>query len=121
MKNSRSCWRRIEQSHMPALFGLSFCLLLLAALASLCLGAVKLSPDALIRNMDILRFIRIPRTLAAIFAGAGLAGTGVIIQTLLGNPLAGPNIIGVNAGAGFMVLAAGLLFPLQPRLPQHAQ
>ena len=116
MKNSRSCWRRIEQGRMPALFGLSFCLLLLAALASLCLGAVKLSPDALIRNMDILRFIRIPRTLAAIFAGAGLAGTGVIIQTLLGNPLAGPNIIGVNAGAGFMVLAAGLLFPLHPRL-----
>lgn len=116
MKNLQSCCRRIRENHIPALFCLSFCLLLLAILASLCLGAAKFSPAELIRNRDILHYIRIPRTLAAIFAGAGLAGTGVIIQTLLGNPLAGPNIIGVNSGAGFMVLAAGLLFPLYPRL-----
>ena len=98
------------------MFGLSITLLLLAGLASLCLGAVKYTPAQLIENADILRYIRIPRILAAVFAGAGLAGTGMIIQTLLGNSLAGPNIIGVNSGAGFIALAAGLLFPLRPQL-----
>ncbi len=40
-----------------------------------------------------------PRTLAALLCGSALAVGGVIIQGVLGNPLAGPNIIGVNAGA----------------------
>ena len=113
MKNSRNCFRKIDT---PVLFGLSTAFLLLAGLVSLCLGAAKYTPAQLIENADILRYIRIPRILAAVFAGAGLAGTGMIIQTLLGNSLAGPNIIGVNSGAGFMALAAGLLFPLYPRL-----
>lgn len=39
-----------------------------------------------------------PRTLAALLCGSALAVGGVIIQGVLGNPLAGPNIIGVNAG-----------------------
>lgn len=111
MKNLLSYLRRIK-----SILFLSIILLLLALPASLCLGAAKYTPAELIENMDILRYIRVPRVLAAVFAGAGLAGTGVIIQTLLGNPLAGPNIIGVNSGAGFMVLVFGLLFPLTPRL-----
>ena len=37
--------------------------------------------------------------------------SGTVLQGVLANPLAGPNIIGVNAGSGFFVLAASLLFP----------
>lgn len=73
-------------------------------------------PAQLLERPDILRYIRFPRVMAAVFAGAGLAGAGVIIQTLLGNSLAGPNIIGVNSGAGFMTLIAALVFPLIPQL-----
>jgi len=116
MKNSQNCFLKIRRMDDSILFGLSSALLLLAILISLCLGAAKYTPAQLIENADILRYIRIPRVLAAVFAGAGLAGTGMIIQILLGNSLAGPNIIGVNSGAGFMVLAAGLLFPLKPHL-----
>lgn len=116
MKNSRSFFRKIKEIHISALFGLSTVLLLSAILVSLCIGAAKYTPAQLLANMDILRYIRVPRVLAAVFAGAGLAGTGVIIQTLLGNSLAGPNIIGVNSGAGFMVIIAGLLFPLRPQM-----
>lgn len=59
----------------------------------------------------ILKYIRIPRVVAAIVAGVGLATAGVIIQTVFANPLAGPNIIGVNSGAGFAIVLFYALFP----------
>lgn len=59
----------------------------------------------------ILRHVRLPRTAAAILSGAALAVSGAVLQAVLANPLAGPNIIGVNAGSGFFVLAAAILFP----------
>ena len=120
MKNSRNCLRRAGKINDPALFGLSAALLAAAACVSLFLGAAKITPAALFANGDILLYIRVPRILAAVFAGAGLAGAGVVIQTLLGNSLAGPNIIGVNSGAGFMAIIAGLLFPLVPQLQPAA-
>ncbi len=98
-----------------AVFTCSLLALAVTLSVSLCVGVVMYSPADLLLRPDILRYIRFPRVLAALFAGAGLAGAGVIIQTLLGNALAGPNIIGVNSGAGFMTLIAALIFP---RLPQ---
>lgn len=59
----------------------------------------------------ILLYVRIPRAFAAVLAGMGLAVSGAVIQTVLGNSLAGPNIIGVNAGAGFAVVLSGSLIP----------
>ena len=59
----------------------------------------------------ILRHVRLPRVIAALLAGAALSVSGTVLQGVLANPLAGPNIIGVNAGSGFFVLAASLLFP----------
>lgn len=97
-------------------FAVSILALLLAIVLSLCVGVVMYTPAQLFEMPDILRYIRFPRVLAAVFAGAGLAGAGVIIQTLLGNSLAGPNIIGVNSGAGFMTLIAALVFPLIPQM-----
>jgi iron complex transport system permease protein len=98
------------------LIGASALLLVLTALASLCLGAAFLSLRQVLELHDIVRFVRVPRTLAAIFAGAGLAGAGVIIQTLLSNPLASPSVIGVNAGAGLFSVVTYLLFPFLPAL-----
>ena len=97
-------------------FAVSILALLLAIVLSLCVGVVMYTPAQLLEMPDILRYIRFPRVMAAVFAGAGLAGAGVIIQTLLGNSLAGPNIIGVNSGAGFMTLIAALVFPLIPQM-----
>ena len=114
MKNSLNFFRRIKKISAPALTAWSAALLLTAALVSLCFGASRYTPGELLQNMDILRYVRLPRVLAAMFAGAGFAGCGVIIQTLLGNSLAGPNIIGVNSGAGLMTLIAAALFPLSP-------
>lgn len=43
--------------------------------------------------------LRWPRLLAALAGGAGLACAGVVLQRLLRNPLAGPDILGISSGA----------------------
>lgn len=58
-------------------------------------------------NLAVFRivfYIRLPRAIAAMLSGMALAVSGVIIQAVLNNSLAAPNIIGVNAGAGFAAL-----------------
>lgn len=61
-------------------------------------------------DLKILFYIRLPRALGAFFAGASLSVSGIIIQAVLNNPMAAPNLIGVNAGAGFFVILAMALF-----------
>ena len=48
----------------------------------------------------ILR-VRIPRILFGILVGFGLASSGMIMQSIFKNPLAGPGLLGVNQAAGF--------------------
>lgn len=45
--------------------------------------------------------IRLPRALMAIMLGASLAGAGMVLQTVLGNPLIEPGLLGVSQGAAF--------------------
>ena len=97
----------------------AFCVL--AALLSLLLGAVMLTPAQLWQAcLDgprstagyIFWYARLPRTLACLLSGAALAVSGAVIQGVLSNKLASPSIIGVNAGAGLAVTlccAMGLL------------
>lgn len=95
--------------------------LVIAALLSLCLGAARLTPADLWQALAagpqntagyIFWYVRLPRTLGCLLAGAALSVSGGVIQTVLHNSLASPSIIGVNAGAGLAVTvccAAGLL------------
>jgi len=53
--------------------------------------------------------LKYPRIVTAIFAGAGLSVAGVVLQRLVYNPLASPDILGVSAGA-VLALIAGSLF-----------
>ncbi len=50
---------------------------------------------------DVVEVIRLPRILAAMLIGAGLAISGAALQGLFRNPLVDPSIIGVTSGAGF--------------------
>ena len=59
----------------------------------------------------ILYAIRLPRALGAVFAGAGLALSGTLLQRATDNPLAAPHLLGINAGAGFFVILSLTLFP----------
>ena len=94
------------------LFPAAAALLILAVVLSLCLGAAGLAlaelPGAIRSGIStlpgrIFYLVRLPRTAACVLAGAALAVAGCVIQAVLGNSLASPNIIGVNAGAGLAV------------------
>lgn len=87
-------------------------LCIVGAFLSLCLGAANLSLrdvwQAVCAGPNstagyIFWYARLPRTCACLLAGAALACSGCILQDVLGNKLASPNIIGVNAGAGLAV------------------
>ena len=110
----------------------SLCILTLAAAAlSLLNGSVKLSAsqifyalsgkDASSTAARIVLYSRLPRTCAALLAGSSLAVSGALIQTVLENPLASPNVIGVNSGAGFAVAFICAIVPTaQPYAPLAA-
>lgn len=59
----------------------------------------------------LLKEIWTPRTLVAIGAGAALALSGAIFQSLTKNPLGSPDIIGINAGASAGAVAVTLIWP----------
>ena len=87
---------------------------------SLSLGSTRVDPSRVFQegSVDavIVFDIRLPRTLAAIMAGAAFSVAGLLIQTASSNALASPNIIGVNSGAGFAVLVFLSFFPQLYRL-----
>lgn len=106
---------------VPARLALLALAMLGAALLSLCLGAAAVSPREILSVLSgggkgttaasILLYVRLPRTLGCLLAGAALAVSGAVIQTVLANPLAAPNIIGVNSGAGLGVALCCAVLP----------
>ena len=95
--------------------------LLLTLTASLTFGSAEMSLQGLIGGIlrkdgfatesTILYSLRLPRVLGAAIAGVGLSCSGVLLQAVTGNALASPNIIGVNAGAGFAVILVMAFIP----------
>jgi iron complex transport system permease protein len=95
--------------------------LLLALGLNLSLGARWIAPDTLVGalyefdpdQLDhfLLWFQRIPRALIAIYTGAMMACAGVVLQSLMRNPLTSPATLGVNAGATLLVVLGAALWP----------
>lgn len=92
--------------------GLGLLALLVGAVfvMSLALGSVAIPPQAVVAALvggkvsnpiwaDIIWQFRLPRALTAMAAGAALATSGLQLQALFRNPLAGPSVLGINAGA----------------------
>lgn len=96
-------------------------LVITAALAavSFFVGAGDVTPAQVIAALQhhdggnaatIVHEMRLPRMLNALVVGAALGIAGSVMQTLVGNPLADPGLLGVNAGAGLaVVIAVGVL------------
>ena len=59
---------------------------------------------------NIVRVFRLPKAVMALLAGAALSSVGLQMQTLFRNPLAGPYVLGVSAGAslGVSIMVLGL-------------
>ncbi len=53
---------------------------------------------------------RLPQALTALLSGAALSVSGLMLQTAFNNPLAGPDILGINSGAGLGAAIVLLLF-----------
>jgi iron complex transport system permease protein len=71
-----------------------------------------LHPGGRTPQAQILWVVRLPHVAACLLAGAGLAISGVLLQAATNNPLAGPNIIGVNSSAGLAVAVACAVAPM---------
>ena len=101
-------------------FGL-YVLLIAGVLALFCVGLIRGSVR--IPLTDVLNIIfghfegreawriivletRLPQTVTALLAGAALSVSGLMLQTLFKNPLAGPSILGISDGANLGVAIA---------------
>ena len=87
--------------------------LAIVATASLALGSRQIAPavvwDALVhggvsQDAQVVTQLRVPRTLAALVIGGALGLAGSIMQAMTRNPLADPGVLGINAGAAFVVV-----------------
>lgn len=89
-------------------------LILLLFVLNLLLGSVSIPASDVLRILmgdtsekSSWQFIvlqsRLPQAITAVFCGASLAVSGLMLQTAFRNPLAGPSIFGINSGAGLGV------------------
>jgi len=87
-------------------FSILFVLFSLGIYASLFYGGSE-SLNFTDLNTDFIFYqIRLPKTITAILAGACLAVSGLILQIVFRNPLAGPYVLGISSGASLTVALA---------------
>lgn len=95
-------------------------LAVLLLLVNLLVGSVRIPPAEVLHMLagseasrDSWHFIlwesRLPQALTALLCGSGLAVCGLLLQTAFKNPLAGPDILGINSGASLGVALVMLL------------
>ncbi|PID84933.1 MAG: iron ABC transporter permease [Chloroflexi bacterium] len=99
---------------LPVGLFIAVILLILGVVVSVTLGAAEISAatvyEALFQYDEtqfehlIIRTVRLPRVVAGVIIGVGLAVAGAIMQGLTINPLASPSILGISAGASFAVV-----------------
>ena len=101
----------------------------ISIILSICVGSVFISPKEIISifvykifnlrlmdnidkmNTDIIFSIRVPHAVLSFFVGASLSMTGVVIQSILRNPLASTYNLGISSGAGIgaaLVIITGM-------------
>ncbi|MED1946794.1 MULTISPECIES: iron ABC transporter permease [Brevibacillus] len=101
-------------------------LIFVAFIISMNTGYIRLSPSDLLMTLIgsgtdkqslILFEFRLPRIVISLLIGAGLAVSGCIIQGISRNALAEPGILGINAGAGLMVMLFISFYPSTSAAP----
>ncbi|MBD0335988.1 MAG: iron ABC transporter permease [Cyanobacteria bacterium Co-bin13] len=107
---------RFQLTRTPLLLlGLVLCTGILAVclMVSVLLGAADIAPQTVWQALFqfdgstehlIIRTVRLPRAILAVFVGAALAVAGAITQGLTRNALAAPDILGINAGAALAMV-----------------
>jgi len=86
--------------------------LLIFFLLDIFIGSVNLAPSDILANIfshdnsvlnTIIFKFRIPKALTALFAGIALSVSGLQMQTVFRNPMAGPDVLGISSGASLGV------------------
>jgi iron complex transport system permease protein len=114
MTNSAHLIDNGKRNGYPLVFIILGCLLILFIFIDLISGTVRIplfSVAGIILGNDtgnpvwvtIVHDFRIPKTIAAILAGSALSISGLQMQTIFRNPLAGPDVLGVSSGASLGV------------------
>ena len=87
------------------IFGILCALLLLLFALDICSGSIWIWPfgETGLMEQNILHAIRWPKAITAVLAGYALSVSGLMMQTLFRNPLAGPYTLGVSSGASLGV------------------
>jgi iron complex transport system permease protein len=113
---SREKQQALTSHHSPTRSGMIFSglflMLILFFILDLFLGSVSIRPGEIIRaifnNSDdttrtILTQFRLPKAVTALFVGIALSISGLQMQTLFRNPMAGPYVLGLSSGASLGV------------------
>lgn len=111
--------RKCKRSNFTIAIILSALTLLALFAANLLWGAVEIPLGKVISILTggegepgwrlIVLESRLPQAVTAMFAGMALSAAGLMLQTLFNNPLAGPEVFGINSGAGLGVAIVMLL------------
>lgn len=94
-------------------FGILVAGLVLLVLLNIRIGSIEVSASEIInimfggaatsQNSTIILQIRLPRIVASLMLGGGLALAGYMLQTFFHNPIAGPFVLGISSGAKLIV------------------
>jgi len=100
---------------------LSFIIIVVSIITAVMIGTIPYSFSDIVNAITarelkstaqrIIMNIRIPRIFTGVMVGINLAIAGVMLQAMLRNPMASPNVIGVNSGAGLGAVLIMTLFP----------
>lgn len=113
-----------SQQHIlrTTLFVLLCIAIVVLAIADMLIGSVAIPVREVVSSLwggvtqpdyaHIIYDMRMPKVLVAIFAGMALSASGLLMQTLFRNPLAGPYVLGINSGASFGVALFTLAVPM---------
>lgn len=118
-KDSQSA---IEQKRKSALHSLLLwvCAFFISVYLNLAIGSSKIQFNDILSYVTghtntkatfLIHNVRMPRMLAGLIIGGALAIAGLLMQAITKNPLASPQIFGVNAGASFVIVLITVLIP----------
>ncbi len=109
------------RKHKLLILAVAFAFLVFAVIAGIMTGTIRYSFSDILNSITaetqrtvaerIIINIRIPRILTGVLVGINLSIAGAMLQAMLQNPMASPNVIGVNSGAGLGAVLIMTIFP----------
>ncbi|MDU7022998.1 MAG: iron ABC transporter permease, partial [Staphylococcus epidermidis] len=119
-KDSQSAIEQKKKKRTTLTFIVGVCLLFISVYLNLAIGSSKIQLNDILSYVTghtntkatfLIHNVRMPRMLASLIIGGALAIAGLLMQAITKNPLASPQIFGVNAGASFVIVLITVLIP----------